>query len=101
MERVSDHLDLEHLKKISAVCVSDPEGAMQIGSEGEEQGEGPSQPLSQDMGSPSELGEHLASNPGLPHRFLRLQKNLRRRPGFEARLDLHACVMLYPSCGHD
>ena len=58
MERVSDHLDLEHLKKISAVCVSDPEGGMQIGMEGEGQGEGPSQPLSQAMGSPSELGEY-------------------------------------------
>ena len=31
---------------------------MQIGMEGEGQGEGPSQPLSQAMGSPSELGEY-------------------------------------------
>ena len=43
MERLADRLDLEHLKKISAVCMSDPERVeyrAQDQGQGEEEGEG-------------------------------------------------------------
>ena len=51
MERIADHLDLEHLKKISGVCVSDPDRIIQAEPDDEER---LSQSFSQ--GSPSELG---------------------------------------------
>ena len=52
VEKIADHLDLEHLKKISGICVSDPERIIQE----EHEDEGLSQSLSQITCSPSELG---------------------------------------------
>ena len=59
VERIADHLDLEYLKKISGVCVSDPDGMVQTSlvgasSEAEEGDDG--MVLSPDASSPSELG---------------------------------------------
>lgn len=54
MERIADHLDLEHLKKISGVCVSDPDRIIRAESADEER---LSQSFSEVNSSPSELGE--------------------------------------------
>ena len=55
IERVVDHLDLQHLKKISAVCINSPERLIEQCGEGQES---PVQEgsLSQNQPSPSELG---------------------------------------------
>lgn len=54
MERIADHLDLEHLKKISGVCVSDPDRIILAEPADEER---LSQSFSEVNSSPSELGE--------------------------------------------
>ena len=59
VERIADHLDLEHLRKISAICVSDPElmapPAMGGGETEEEEMEESGSNLSLSQ-MPSELG---------------------------------------------
>lgn len=57
VERIADSLELEYLRKISGVCVSDPDRITQpaaSASEAEEDGEMAMSPLA---GSPSELGK--------------------------------------------
>lgn len=53
MERIADHLDLEHLKKISGVCVSDPDRILHAEPDEDEM---LSQSFSEFTSSPSELG---------------------------------------------
>lgn len=58
IERGMDTLDLEHLKKLSVVCVSDPDSLMQQDKSGEDE-ELPS--LSQMPSSPTDLSELMSS----------------------------------------
>lgn len=53
VERIADHLDLEHLKKISGVCVSDPDRVLRAEPDEDEM---LSQSFSEFTSSPSELG---------------------------------------------
>ena len=53
LEKMVDQLQLEHLKKISVVCVSDPERMIAMVEPGGQEG---SQPLPLMGSSPSELG---------------------------------------------
>ena len=58
IERVADHLDLEHLKKISAVCISDPEKLVEQNVQVEQDPVSSiTQSLSQMPTSPSELSK--------------------------------------------
>ena len=61
LEKMVDQVQLEHLKKISVVCVSDPERMVVMAEPGEEGG---SQSLPLTETSPSELGGHYLGGSG-------------------------------------
>ena len=53
-ERIANHVELQHLKKIGVICISDPEKLVECVDQ-QDDGSIPSESLSQ-MDSPSELG---------------------------------------------